>query len=111
MLKAIEPVLMGELFGELHAELMQLLRELPPAAWEAPTSAGAWLVRDVVAHLLDTSLRRISGGRDGYSGTFRPVESYGDLLRLLNELNAEWIRAADRLSPRVLMDLLAHVGP
>jgi len=39
--------------------VVQLLRTLDPADWQRPTMAGAWRVHDVVAHLLDTALRRL----------------------------------------------------
>ena len=112
MLKPAGPVLAGALLAGLHEELMRLLRDLDGEDWERPTSAGHWRVRDVVAHLLDTDLRRLSSGRDGHRTPLdRPVESYDDLLAFLNELNADWIRATRRVSPAVLVDVLAHVGP
>ena len=45
-------------FRPLSADLVALLRTLSAEAWRRPTLAGSWLVRDVVAHLLDTTLRR-----------------------------------------------------
>jgi Mycothiol maleylpyruvate isomerase N-terminal domain len=47
------------LFGPLHEELVRLLSGLSAADWERPTVAGAWRMRDVAAHILDTDLRRI----------------------------------------------------
>ena len=77
--------------------------------WERPTLAGAWRVRDVVAHLLDTALRRLSFDRDGREPppAPRPIEGERDLVAFINDLNATWVRAAERLSPRVLTDLYA----
>jgi hypothetical protein len=49
-----QPILTGPLFAPIHDELMSLLRGLSPQEWLAPTVAGAWTVRDVAAHLLDT---------------------------------------------------------
>ncbi|SFP44809.1 TIGR03083 family protein [Amycolatopsis arida] len=42
-------------------ELADLLGELPPARWDAPTLCAGWRVREVVAHL--TMPFRYSGGR------------------------------------------------
>ena len=99
------------LFGPLQGELVQLLSGLPAADWELPTVAGAWRVRDVAAHLLDTDLRRISLQRDGWTLPVEtPITGWADLVRLLNGLNAGWVEAARRLSPRVLTDLLAYSG-
>ncbi len=99
------------LFLPLHEELVKLLSGLSAADWERPTVAGTWRVRDVAAHLLDTDLRRISWQRDGWA---LPVETtvtgWDDLVRLLNGLNAGWVQAARRLSPRVLLELLTYSG-
>ena len=112
MLQPAGPVHTGPLLAGLHEELMRLLRGVRAADWDRPTTAGQWRVRDVVAHLLDTDLRRLSIGRDGHlPPPDRALESHGDLVRFLNELNADWIRATRRVSPAVLVDLLAHVGP
>lgn len=112
MLKPVEPVQAAHLFEGLHAELLRLLRRLEPEQWKRPTAAGSWRVRDVVAHMLDGELRRLSIARDGHRTPIeQPIEGYQDLLRFLNDLNAEWVRAAERISPELLVDLLAHVGP
>jgi hypothetical protein len=106
-----EPVLTGELLPPLHAELVALLRSLPPEAWMRRTSAGPWRVRDVVAHLLDGDLRRISLARDRHMPPVnRALANYRDLLDFLNELNAIWVRAATRISVPLLLDLVEHVG-
>jgi hypothetical protein len=65
-----------------------------------------------VAHLLDSCLRRLSFGRDRQDATpDRPVTSHADLVQYLNHLNAEWIAASRRLSPRVLMDFMDLAVP
>jgi uncharacterized protein (TIGR03083 family) len=86
-----------------------MLRSLSPEDWERPTLAPAWRVRDVVAHMLDTALRRLSYHRDRMPppASDHPIASEHDLSTLINELNAGWVRAARRLSPRVLADLYA----
>jgi hypothetical protein len=85
------PVDTGPLFAPLHDELLSLLRGLP-RNWTRPTAAGAWLVRDVVAHLLDVILRRLSYHRDGHRARARPNGARG--VTFLNGLNREWVRAA-----------------
>lgn len=40
-----------------------------------------------------------------------PLEGFPDVVRFLDRLNADWIRAARRISPRVLMELLDLTGP
>ena len=99
------------LFGPLQEELVKLLSGLSAADWERPTVARAWRVRDVAAHLLDTDLRRISLQRDGWSlPAEAPIAGWDDLVKLLNGLNAGWVEAARRLSPRVLTELLTYSG-
>lgn len=106
------PVDTAALFLPLHEELIALLHGLSPAAWDAPTVAGRWRVRDVVAHLLDTELRRIAADRDGHlSPPDREIGRYEDLVAFLNRLNADWVAAARRLSPALLVELLEFTGP
>jgi len=96
-------------FRPLCREIVDLLRALKTEDWERPTIAGAWRVRDVVAHLLDTALRRLSFDRDrslSPAGA-HPAMSDRELVAFINSLNATWIRAAERLSTRVLTDLYA----
>jgi len=103
----------AHLFPGLHRNLIELLRGLEATDWSRPTLAGAWTVRDVVAHLLDGQVRRLSFQRDRLpiSGADGPAQGYAGLVAFLNELNATWIRAAQRLSPRVLVEFLELTGP
>lgn len=106
------PVRTAHLFRTLHAALLDVLVGLTPEEWERPTTAGAWRVRDVAAHLLDGDLRRLSLARDGHRLTPPPgaLEDEEGLVAWLDALNAEWVRVAQRLSPRVLRELLAISG-
>ncbi len=95
------------LFRPLSTEVIRLLRSLSPDDFGRATLAPAWRVRDVVAHMLDTALRRLSYHRDRMPPPLspRPIASEQDLAAHINELNALWVRAAARLSPRTLVDL------
>ncbi len=55
------------LFPELNARLIKLLKGMRADEWNHATNFQNWKVRDIVAHLLDTSIRRLSFQRDGYS--------------------------------------------
>jgi uncharacterized protein (TIGR03083 family) len=111
-LAPMQPVLLVDRFPGLHAELMSLLRGLQQADWVKPTACALWTVKDIVAHLLDTGLRRLSRGRDGHiPAPDRAIASYADLVAYLNRLNADWIGAARRLSAGVLIDLLDASAP
>jgi uncharacterized protein (TIGR03083 family) len=100
------------LFRPLCADIVSVLRALSPADWERPTLAGAWRVRELAAHLLDTALRRLSFHRDGLPplSPARPLAGERDFVGFINDLNATWIVAARRLSPRVLTDLYDHAS-
>ncbi|HEX8904487.1 MAG TPA: maleylpyruvate isomerase N-terminal domain-containing protein [Longimicrobiaceae bacterium] len=111
-MEPIPPLYTADLFPPLHGELIGLLRGLSPEDWERPTVAGRWHVRDIVAHLLDIDLRKLSVNRDGHlAAPAEPIRSHEELMRFLNGLNAEWIGAARRLSPRVLVELHSFTGP
>ena len=99
-------------FRPLSAEIIRLLRALHPADWQRPTMAGSWRVHDVVAHLVDTALRRLSFHRDRAAppAPERPIASEREFVAFINELNATWVRAARRLSSRALTDLYARAS-
>ena len=105
------PIDTAPLFGPLHAELLTLLRALSAEDWQRPTVAGRWLVRDVAAHLLDGDLRKIAVYRDGHLMPLdAPLTSAADLLRFINGVNAGGVEFAQRLSPRLIADLLEVTG-
>jgi uncharacterized protein (TIGR03083 family) len=98
------------LFPVLHALLIDLLRSLRPEDWQKPTLAPLWAVKDIAAHLLDVNMRAISA-RDNYgSKQTSNISSYHDLVNYLNELNATWVKAMDRVSPQQLINLLETTG-
>jgi uncharacterized protein (TIGR03083 family) len=106
-LQPLIPVDTRSMFRAVSASLVALLRELASGDWERPTVAGTWLVRDIVAHLLDTTLRRLSFHRDGMAPPVPPahITSEREFVQFINGLNVQWVSAAKRLSPRVLTDL------
>jgi uncharacterized protein (TIGR03083 family) len=95
------------MFRPVSVALTALLRTLSAADWECRTVAGSWVVRDVVAHLLDTGFRRLSFHRDGMRPPppDGPITSDRDFVGFINRLNAQWVGSSKRLSPRVLTDL------
>lgn len=111
-MKAVEPILVVDLFPQLHRELLALLKSLSEAAWSKPTAARAWSVKDIVAHLLDGNIRRLSFQRDKIPLPPPPlqIEYYQDLVAFLNQLNAEWVKAAQRISPKLLIEFLDITG-
>lgn len=110
-LRPLEPVLLVDRFGPLHAELIALLQGLDSADWHRPTACSLWSVRDITAHLLDDDLRRLSFHRDGQPPSDGEIDGYASLVAMINRMNAEWVAVARRMSPRVLIELLALTGP
>jgi hypothetical protein len=78
--------------------------------WQRPTIAGHWTVRDVVAHLLDTPLRRLSFVRDGWPPRDVAIGSDAELAAFVNAMNAEGVKVFGRLSPRLLIDFMSHAA-
>jgi uncharacterized protein (TIGR03083 family) len=110
-INAIAPTDTRAFFRPVVHHLVDLLRRLPADAWDRPTTAGAWRVRDIVAHLLDTSLRRLSFQRDRHTlPPPHPISSEADFVRFINTLNAEWISASRRISGPVMTSLYAAAG-
>jgi uncharacterized protein (TIGR03083 family) len=111
-MKSVEPIFATELFCRIQDELLSLLRSLSADDWSKPTAARLWTVKDIAAHLLDSDIRRLSYQRDKAPMVppEAPIENYRDLVNFLNQLNADWIRAARRISPRLLIEFLEVTG-
>jgi uncharacterized protein (TIGR03083 family) len=96
------------LFPAERRRLLEVLSGLGPADWRRPTVCPGWSVHDIAGHLLHDYLRGLSGGRDAHPGVWLPGK---DLPRALAEVNEQFVVQARGLSPAVLIDLLAHLGP
>jgi uncharacterized protein (TIGR03083 family) len=105
-MNALPPIATAHLFPRVEARLIELLRSLAPADWERQTVAPQWRVKDVAAHLLDTSLRKLSIARDGCLPPAEPIASAEALAGLINRLNREGVSIYRRLSPQVLISLI-----
>ena len=105
------PIEVAHLLPVLDQKLVSLLKSLTPAEWEAQTIARLWKVKDVAAHLLDGNIRVLSICRDGFYGEKADIRSHEDLVRFLNGLNADWVKAMRRVSPQMLIALHEATGP
>jgi hypothetical protein len=106
------PIPTVHLLPILDTKLLELLRSLTPEEWFTPTLASKWLVKDIAAHLLDGNVRTLSLNRDKLSlQPTSPINSYKELVDYLNELNAVWVKASQRISPPLLIELLEITGP
>src|SRR4051812_42890656 len=108
-MRSPDPVQVLALFPEERTALTSLLSSLASDEWTLPTVCEGWSVHDVAAHILGGDLGNISRRRDH----FQSVSSLPDeqLVPFINRFNDDWVKAARRLSPRVLVDLLGIAGP
>jgi uncharacterized protein (TIGR03083 family) len=107
-MKPVAPIHTVELFPNLSAELLTVLRNLSADDWAKPTACDPWTVKDVAAHLLDTAIRRLSFHRDRLPllPPDSPINNYADLVNFLDRLNADWVKAMQRVGPNLLLDFL-----
>lgn len=97
------------LFPPERQALLDLLRSLDPADWTRPTVCPDWNVGDITRHILNDYIRRISGSRDGHGGA---VFDGGETLPgFLGRVNGEFVAAMRQCSPRLIIELLEHLGP
>lgn len=101
-----EPILCAPLLRRVDAKLIELMRDLRPEEWDMQTLAPAWKVRDVIAHLIDTVLRKLSMVRDHCFVEQLQIRSEQDVIDLVSRLNREGVTVYRRLSPSVLIDMM-----
>jgi len=107
----MKPKIVVDLFPPLSEKLISFLKSLSPKDWERSTISPKWKVRDIAAHLLDGNFRRIATIRDQHFGSVNSIDSYQNLVDYLNQLNADWIKATQRLSPAIILELLEQTDP
>ena len=95
------------LFLPLRAELAALLTDLSGSDWALPTTCPGWSVHAVAAHLLGVELGNVSARRDSWA--LGPGEGE-DLDVWLNAFNQQWVDAARRISPALLIELIDLAG-
>jgi uncharacterized protein (TIGR03083 family) len=108
-LSPLPPTDTRQLFRPVSSEFVTLLDQLQPDQWRRPTVAGAWTVRDVVAHLVDGTLRRLSFHRDRLPPPLpaHPIKDDRDFVAFINRLNDDWVTLSKRFSTTVLTRLFA----
>jgi uncharacterized protein (TIGR03083 family) len=91
----------------LRAELLDLLESLHTAEWQRPTPCPGWSVHALACHLLGVELGNISVRRDGWK--IMPT-SDEDPDKWLNAFNQQWVDAAKRISPAVVINAISEAG-
>jgi len=99
-----------DLFPDLAAELIKLLKHISIAEWKKPSPIQGRTVKDLVSHLIDGSLRRLSIQRDKYEHNSIKVDirSYSDMVNYIQTMNKAWMQATERLNPEILIDLIEY---
>jgi len=105
------PIPTLHLYPVLDELLIRLLKSLSPEDWNRPTLAKQWSVKDITAHLLDTSMRFVSLAHGFEKEPDKEIKNYSDLITYLNELNNTWVNAMKRVSPAQLIELLEISNP
>jgi uncharacterized protein (TIGR03083 family) len=103
------PVIVLDLFPEILDALLGLLASLSADDWQQPTVCPGWSVKDVALHLLGGELGNLSRRRDGFSSGIS-TSNWEELVTAINDWNQGWVLAARRISPRLLIDLMALAG-
>ncbi|MFY8003582.1 MAG: maleylpyruvate isomerase N-terminal domain-containing protein, partial [Chitinophagaceae bacterium] len=99
------------LFSQLDEALIELLQGISKEAWQTPTTAGKWTVKDLAAHLLDGNIKGIATSRDAhFIQPSKLLNSYEAIVSFINEINHVWIKAAERMSDKLLISLLSITG-
>jgi uncharacterized protein (TIGR03083 family) len=102
------PIDVRPLFAPQQTAFTSLLRGFGLAQWAQPTVCPGWDVKDIAAHVLGDHIGRLSRHRDGHP----PPRPRGNetLPAFLDRFNNEWVTAARRMSPRLLIDQLQATG-
>jgi uncharacterized protein (TIGR03083 family) len=104
---ATPPRQCAPLFRLERARLLEALRALEPDDWRRPTVCPDWDVLGLAAHLVGVDLSVLARQRDGHDGAPAPADAdEGRFIAWLDDLQADWVHAARRLSPRIVKDLL-----
>lgn len=101
----------GAPFREVCRRLLGLLQDLEPADWGKPTVHPERNVKDLAAHLLHGSLRRVTGLRDGYRTPTPPISSTEDLIAYIQQDNREFMTGMHRVSPGIIVEMMEKYDP
>jgi uncharacterized protein (TIGR03083 family) len=103
-----------ELAPLLHLErqrLLGLLGGLSESQWALATPCPGWTALDLARHLVGDDLGWIAFARDEHRGSTPDATDEAGFVRWLDELQREWVQAAQRLSAPLVLDLLRMLDP
>ena len=100
------------LFTVERDRLSELLAGLSAADWQRPSPCPGWSILGLCCHLVGDDFGTLARHRDGHHGTPSPAgATEGEFIAWLDDMQAEWVRASRRLSPRLVTDLLRWTAP
>jgi uncharacterized protein (TIGR03083 family) len=106
------PADIASLFAGERRNLLELLATVGAPEWQKPSPCPEWTILGLCTHLVGDDFSSLSRHRDQHLGTPPPEGSTErQFIEWLDDLQAEWVRAARRLSPQLVVDLLAWMGP
>jgi len=112
MVRDDPPARYSELFAIERARLVDLLRNVGGQEWSRPSPCPGWTVLGLCTHLVGDDLSILARHRDDHAGTIPPPgASEPEFIVWLDDLQNAWVKAAGRLSPRLVIDLLEWAGP
>jgi uncharacterized protein (TIGR03083 family) len=109
ILQPPQPTIVSDLFPEILAALVKLLSSLSSEEWQKPTVCAGWSAKDVALHLLGGEIGNLSRRRDGHTQS-ASINNWEELVTFINDWNQSWVTTAQRISPRLLIDLLEFTG-
>src|SRR5947209_8718918 len=97
----------ASLFKLERSRLVEVLMSLGPPDWHRSTPCPGWSVLGLASHLVGDDLSFVAWQRDDHRGTPVPdaLDEHG-FISWLDDLQMEWVHAARRLSPTLVVDLL-----
>jgi uncharacterized protein (TIGR03083 family) len=110
MVEPKPPRAFAPLFRLERSRLLEVFKSLGALDWNRPTPCPGWSVLGLASHLVGDDLSFLAWQRDDHRGTPPPDGLDEDgFTRWLDDLQIEWVRAARRLSPRLVVELLASL--
>lgn len=95
----------------VNRALLELLRGFSADDWNRPTVHRDRSVKDLATHLLQGSLQRVSMLRDGWVAPMPPIRGTADLTEFIQAGNREFMAGLRRVSPQILIELIAGYDP
>ncbi len=102
-----------DLLGRERTVLLELLGDLTSDQWAASTECPEYTVKGIATHILGDDLSLLSRQRDEAENGLTQLASKmpdANFRTLLDTFNDRWVAAAEFLSPKLLVVLLAGAG-